>query len=145
MKKILCIVLFSACTALAFSQTADQKAVEAAVETLRKAMVDGDKAVLEKITLDALSYGHSDGKIENKAAFVEALVSRKSHFTKIDLTEQTVTISDNTALVRHKLSAETNNDGTPGKVNIAVLTVWQKQKGQWKLLGRQAVKLVQPS
>ncbi|MBL0743603.1 nuclear transport factor 2 family protein [Chryseolinea lacunae] len=143
MKKILFIVLFSACTAIAFAQTADQKAVEAAVETLRQAMVSGDKAALENIAADALSYGHSNGKIEDKATFVAALV--KSHFIKIDLTEQTVYINDNIALVRHKLTGENNDNGTPGKVNIAVLTVWQKQKGQWKLLGRQAVKLVQPS
>jgi len=123
------------------AQTADQKAVAAAVEILRKAMVDADKAALEKITADALSYGHSSGKIEDKAAFVDAIVSGKSDFKTIELADQSITISENIALVRHKLSGETNNDGQPGTVNLGVLLVWQKQKGQWKLIGRQAFKL----
>jgi ketosteroid isomerase-like protein len=129
------------CSLVMWAQTADEKAVAAAVETLRKAMVDADKAGLEKITADALSYGHSSGKVENKAAFIEAIVSGKSDFKSIELAEQSITISENLALVRHKLTGETNNDGQPGTVNLGVLLVWQKQKGQWKLIGRQAFKL----
>jgi ketosteroid isomerase-like protein len=129
------------CPLVMRAQTADQKAVAAAVETLRKAMVDGDKAALEKITADALSYGHSSGKVEDKAAFVEAMVTGSSDFKTIELADQTIGISENVALVRHKLSGETNNDGQPGTVNLGVLLVWQKQKGQWKLIGRQAFKL----
>lgn len=129
------------CSLVMRAQTADEKAVAAAVETLRKAMVDADKAGLEKITADALSYGHSSGKVENKAAFVEAIVTGKSDFKSIELADQSITISENLALVRHKLTGETNNDGQPGTVNLGVLLVWQKQKGQWKLIGRQAFKL----
>lgn len=119
----------------------DKQAVTQAVEKLRKAMIDPDKATLEAIASDELSYGHSGGNLENKAAFVEALVSGASDFKTIDLTEQTVTIVDNTAMVRHKLSAETNNKGVAGQVKLAVLLVWVKQKGDWKLLARQAVKI----
>jgi len=129
------------CSLMMRAQTADEKAVAAAVETLRKAMVDGEKAALEKITADALSYGHSSGKVEDKAAFIDAMVTGKSDFKTIVLTDQSITVSENVALVRHKLSGETNNDGQPGTVNLGVLLVWQKQKGQWKLIGRQAVKL----
>jgi len=113
----------------------------AAVETLRKAMVDADKATLEKITAAELSYGHSSGKVEDKAAFIEVLTSGKSDFTKIDLTEQTIKVVDKTAMVRHKLSAETNDGGKLGTVNLNILLIWQKQKGDWKLLARQAVRI----
>ena len=41
------------------TQTGKETAVSAAVEALRKAMVAGDKAVLEKLAMDELSYGHS--------------------------------------------------------------------------------------
>ena len=123
------------------AQSKDETEVAAAVEALRKAMVDGDKAVLEKITSDNLSYGHSGGKVEDKASFVEALSSGKSDFVTITLSEQSVKITDNTAIVRHKLEADTNDGGKPNTVHLAVMLVWQKQKGQWKLLARQAVKL----
>ena len=50
-------------------------------------------------------------------------------------------ISGDVALVRHHLTAETNNNSVPGKADLFILLVWQKQKGQWKLLARQAVKV----
>lgn len=141
MKRTFLFLMLFGCSLVMRAQTADQKAVAAAVETLRKAMVDADKTTLEKITADGLSYGHSSGKIEDKVAFVDAIVSGKSDFKTIELADQSITISENVALVRHKLSGETNNDGQPGTVNLGVLLVWQKQKGQWKLIGRQAFKL----
>lgn len=119
----------------------DKQAVTQAVEKLRKALIDPDKATLESLVAADLSYGHSAGLIEDKPAFIEALVSGASDFKSIDLTEQSVTVVDNTAMVRHKLSGETVNKGVAGQVKLAVLLVWVKQKGDWKLLARQAVKL----
>jgi len=128
-------------TTSGFSQSKDEKAIAAAVETLRKAMVDADKKALEDISAVELSYGHSSGLVEDKAAFVENIVSGKSDFVTITLTDQTIKVVDNTAIVRHKFTADTNNGGTPGKITLAMLLVWQKQKGEWKLLARQAARL----
>jgi hypothetical protein len=124
-----------------FSQSGDEKQINAAVEALKKAMLSGNKAELEALVANELSYGHSNGKMENRAAFIEALASGKSDFTSIDLTEQTVTIAGNTALVRHRLTGEAIDSGKPGAVKLGVLLVWQKQGGKWKLLARQAFKL----
>ena len=140
MKKIFPFLILIMMIQTGFSQTKAETAVANAVETLRKAMVDGDKVALEKITTPALSYGHSGGKVEDQAAFIGALTSGKSDFVKIDLTEQTIKVVKKTAIVRHKLSAETNDSGKPGTVHLNILTIWQKQKGDWKLLARQAVK-----
>jgi ketosteroid isomerase-like protein len=79
--------------------------------------------------------------VQNKEAFVEALTSGKSDFVTIDLSEQTVKVVGNAAIVRHKLSATTNDNGNPGTVKLQILLVWLKQKGEWKLLARQAVKV----
>ena len=143
MKKVLIAFLFcTLMTTLAIGQSKEEKEVVAAIEFLRKAMLDGDKASLDKIAAPELTYGHSNGHIEDKAAFIEALVSGKNDFVTIDLSEQTVKlIGKDLALVRHKLKADTNNGGTPGTANIGILLVFQKQQGQWKLLARQAFKL----
>ncbi len=120
--------------------TDDQQAVTQAVERLRKAMIDPDKATFEALASNELSYGHSGGKIEDKAAFMDSFLSGKSDFVSIDLTEQTVTVVGNTAIVRHLLTAESMDGGVAGHVKIGVLLVWVKEKGDWKLLARQAVK-----
>jgi hypothetical protein len=142
MKRTLIALILCIATTVAFGQSKDEKDVVAAVEFLRKAMLDGDKAALYKIAAPELTYGHSSGTLEDKAAFIDALVSGRNDFVTIDLSEQTVKLVGNDlALVRHKLKAQTNNGGTPGTANIGILLVWQKQQGQWKLLARQAFKL----
>lgn len=125
-----------------FAQTKEEQSVALAVESLRKAMVDADKASLERLTADGLSYGHSTGRIENKQEFIEALLSGKSDFVTIELTNQTIKVYGKTAIVRHIFSAQTNDDGKPNTVKLSILLVWQKEKDQWKLLARQAVKVV---
>src|SRR3954470_9937307 len=131
------LVLF---TTLTFAQTKEEQAVAQAVEKLRKAMIDADQKTLESLVLDQLSYGHSPGYVEDKKVFIQNIVSNKSDFVTMDLTNQTITLSDNVALVRHKLDGKTNNDGVAGEAHLLVLLVWQKKGGQWKLLARQAVK-----
>jgi ketosteroid isomerase-like protein len=137
---LLTVIFTSTITA----QTKDENAVAAAVENLRKAMIDGDKAALEKLTCDELSYGHSSGKIEDKTAFVEALASGKSDFITIELSEQTIKIAGNAAIVRHILNGTNIDAGKQGSIHLSVLTVWQKQSKEWKLLARQAVKIPAP-
>lgn len=140
-KKMIVVLMVLTMTALqTFSQSKQEKNVADAVEALRNAMVNGDKAALEKWTAEELSYGHSSGKVENKKDFVENIVSGKSDFVTIELTNQTVQVSGKTAIVRHAFSATTNDNGKPGSVKLLILLVWQKQKGSWKLLARQAVR-----
>jgi hypothetical protein len=105
-------------------------------------MINPDKAALDAIALDELTYGHSSGMVQDKAAFEEALLSKASVFVTIDLSGQTVKVVGNTAWVRHTLSATTNDGGKPGTTHLSILTIWLKQKGQWRLLARQAVKIV---
>lgn len=133
------VLLVTHCHTMA--QSKQEKAVAEAVEQLRKAMVDADSVMLDKLTTDQLSYGHSSGHIDDKATFIQKIVSGKSDFVTLELPGQTVSISKNTAIVRHKLDAVTNDNGKPGEVHLAVLLVWQKQHSQWKLLARQAVKM----
>ena len=117
-----------------------ENAVAAAVDQLRQAMFDVDQSKLESLVSDQLSYGHSSGVIDDKKTFVDKIVTGKSDFVSIDLSEQTITVSDKTAIVRHLFKAKTNDGGKPGEVQLRIMLVWQKQKGGWKLLARQAVK-----
>ena len=128
---------------ISFGQSKDEKAVADAVEQLRKAMVNGDKTMLEKLTEEKLSYGHSGGHIDDKKEFVDKLTNGSSDFGTIDLSEQTISISDKVAVVRHTLNAKTNDGGKPGEVHLKVLLIWQKGKDGWKLLARQAIKITQ--
>jgi hypothetical protein len=122
------------------AQSKKQIAVANVVEQLKKAMIDADSTVLDNVTAAALSYGHSSGHIDTKSNFIEKIISGKSDFVSIELTEQTITVSKNIAVVRHQLHAVTSDSGKPGEVNLFVLLIWQHNNSGWKLLARQAVK-----
>lgn len=126
--------------ATAQSNNEEQK-ILVAVEQLRQAMIDGDELNLNKLTAAGLSYGHSGGKIEDKASFVSSIASGKSDFVSIELKNQTVKILNKTAIVRHQLHAFTNDGGKSGEVNLGILLIWHKEKKQWNLVARQAYKL----
>ncbi len=135
------ITIFFFISYFCLAQTKEEKQVAEAVEALKKALIDPTQANLEAIVAEQLSYGHSNGKIEDKKAFMEALLSGKSDFLSIELTDQKITVSKEVALVRHQLTAQIIDNGQNASIKLHVLLVWQKQKGKWKLLARQAVRV----
>lgn len=135
---ISCLLLVMMATANAQSKT--EQTIAARVTELQNALINADSVSLEKLAHNDLSYGHSSGQIDSKASLTRKLTSGQSDFVSINITGQTITISRQTALVRHKLDAVTNDNGKPGEVHLFVLLVWQKMGRNWKLLARQAVK-----
>ena len=124
---------------MAIDQSKEINEVSAAVEAFRKATIAADKSTLDKLTANELSYGHSSGRLETKAQFIESLTSGKSGFSAIELSDQTITIVDNTALVRHVFNGASRRESA--NLKLSILTVWLQQQGQWKLVARQAAKL----
>ncbi|MDB5118299.1 MAG: nuclear transport factor 2 family protein [Mucilaginibacter sp.] len=147
MKKLTGLLfILSLITVTAFAQSADEKAIANQIEVMRKAMISGDKAILNSIAADDMSYGHSMDVIQTKAEFVDALVSKRSAFTKIVITNQVIHVTGNTAIVRHRLYGDTNDAGKgPGKTALGILQVWKKVNGKWLLYARQGYKLMPPN
>ena len=118
-----------------------KSAVAKSVKALNDALIDPETAFFEEFLMDELSYGHSSGKVQNKDAFVDDLINGSFDFQEIDISDETIEIIGQTAIVRHILSAKALNAGTPVEIRIGIFLVYQKDKGQWKLLARQAFKL----
>src|ERR1700743_347929 len=100
------LLLFSVWSTSVCAQSTDERAVAGQVEVLRKAMIAGDKAVLNDVLADQLSYGQFFGPVNNKAQLIDALVSGQIAFTRIDLKDQRINVDGNTAIVRHKFIAD---------------------------------------
>ncbi len=122
------------------AQSADAAAVAEAVAALTKAMLAADKAQLDTLVADQLSYGHSGGVIQTKAEFVDVIASKKTVYKSIVLSDQTVAVAGNAAIVRHAWASESESGGKSTLSKIGILQVWQKQGANWKLLARQAFK-----
>jgi len=120
------------------AESADEAAVGKAIDDLTKAMMAADKAKLEALTADGLSYGHSSGRVETKAQFIGVIADKKTIYKSITLSDPTVAVVGNNAIARHTFAAEVESGGQASSPKIGVLQVWVKDGAGWKLLARQA-------
>ncbi|MBD0724002.1 DUF4440 domain-containing protein [Flavobacterium sp. L1I52] len=119
----------------------EEKVVADRVEALRKALIDPTAESLKSLTSKDLSYGHSSGVLQDQKVFIEKLMNGESDFVTIEFQNQSIQISGDVAVVRHNLAAHTKDSGVDKDIKIGIMLVWQKQKGKWLLIGRQAFKL----
>jgi ketosteroid isomerase-like protein len=127
------------------AQSADEAAIKNAVEELRIAWLKQDKAKIESLTAEQLSYSHSDARLEDKTKFIDGVISRKATFKSLEWPELTVQVVGNNAIVRHLWVSESELDGKVTNTKIGVMQVWQKQDGGWKLLARASWRLPPPA
>ena len=132
-------------TGSAGAQAGDEAAVADAVETLRKGLLDKDKAKLDQVAAPQISYGHSDGRVETKDQFITAVMARKAVVKSLEFPELKVAVVGNNAVARHIYLSESELDGKVTNTKIGALQVWQKQDGAWKLLARQGFRLPAPA
>ena len=116
------------------------KEVGQAVDNLTQAMLHKDIKQLQALTAENLTYGHSSGKIQNKQEFIADIETGRSGFKTLEMQKQAITLSGDTALVRNHFSALAVNSGKEVPTEIENFQIWQKQKGHWLLIGRQAFK-----
>ena len=103
--------------------SADEAAVNQAVEALRKALLEADKAQLEQLAADQVSYGHSDGKVQTKAQFIDGVIGRKAVVKSLDFPELSIAVVGDAAIARHIYSSESETNGKPASVRIGALQV----------------------
>ena len=70
------------------------------------------------------------------------ITSGSSDYTKIDVSNQTISISGDVAIVRQDAELVMQGAAKGTQLNLMLLMVWQKSQGKWKLLARQGVKVV---
>lgn len=135
------LILVACLYGLSVAAQSDIKKIETNIDELYEAMVAKDKKVMFQLTSEKLTYGHSSGTIENKTEYIEAVMTGSFDFFTLLAENQTTTISGDTAISRHIFVATGTNNGEKANVRIGVMMTWQKENGNWYLLGRQAYKL----
>jgi ketosteroid isomerase-like protein len=124
----------------AFAASPGEKAVLAAVDAWKEAMLKKDRAALEKLFHADLSYGHSSAVLETKAQAIPHIVDGEG-WEKIELTDTTVRLQGNVAIVNGKTDMHQRNKGKPTTISkLLVLMVWVKGPQGWQMIARQAVR-----
>jgi hypothetical protein len=140
MKLLLAWVAASVVCTAAWAASTDESAVDDAMNRLSAAMIAGDAQKMTALTADTLTYGHSSGKVQDQAAFIDTIASGQTRYKRIDLSNTVTTVTGDNAVVRDHFSGTTESAGKLADVDFDVLLVWQKQNGEWKLLARQGYK-----
>ncbi|VVM43989.1 hypothetical protein PS662_00446 [Pseudomonas fluorescens] len=117
-----------------------EKDVAQAVDHLTQAMLKKNIPDLNALTAENLTYGHSSGKIQNKQEYIADIETGRSAFKTLEMQNQTITLSGDVALVRNHFSAQALKGTEVIPTEIENFQIWQKQKGKWLLVGRQAFK-----
>src|SRR4029453_3536627 len=116
----------------------DEGGVAKAGEALRQATLGQQSGQLEELCHPQLAYGHSDGRVETKAEFIQGVMTRKATVKALTLADHVIAVVGANAIARHNWMSESELDGKATTTKIKVMQVWLKDGGAWKLLARQA-------
>lgn len=114
--------------------------VQKTVNAYNKALIEKDTTALNNLLHTSLSYGHSNGWIEDKAEQKANLFNGAIIYHKIEQPELQITLAGNTATVRGNGSFDVDYKENKHIVfDLHVLQTWIWEKGRWQLLNRQSV------
>jgi uncharacterized protein (TIGR02246 family) len=120
-----------------------EDAIKQAEKDWATAVVTKDYATLDRVLADDLAYTHSDGRLDSKSGFIEALRSGKQAYNAAEHESIDVRmLGKDVALVRVRLkmtAAVAGQSATPA--NFSVLRVYQLKNGRWQLVGHQSARL----
>ncbi len=101
-----------------------------------------DSLTLESLLAKTVSYGHSHGNLQTREEMIKGVSRNQSNYTDTAVSNIKIFMQDKTAIVRYLFKAKENKkDGTITDLDFSMMLVWIKEKGKWKLMGRQAVSL----
>lgn len=136
MRTCIAILLFLTC-----STAHAQDMLDVAMEKFNMALIRKDTAALNRLLHNDVTYGHSNGWIENKADVKTDLYNGKLVYNKIGQEITEVLKTGNTACVRSNATIDVLFDGKPMTFKLHVLQVWTRKDKDWQLTARQSVKM----
>jgi ketosteroid isomerase-like protein len=143
MKRVLYTAVFLLSCFSLFAQSKEEKALaERAYLLSHTVFGNKDSVTTEDLFAKKATYGHSSGKMETREEAVAAIVKNKAYYTDTTMRIENIVVNGDVAIVRTVFKGKQNNpDGNAAPLNLHIMLVWVKEKGKWRLMGRQAVKL----
>ena len=102
-------------------------------------MLGNNKAQLDALCMDQLTYGHSSGRLQTKAEVLADVP--KGTWKSITFENPSNRVVGDVAYSRFVFTGENVSDGKPNSLKFRVVMVWHKQGSHWKLLVRQGYKI----
>jgi hypothetical protein len=146
MKNVILVGVVFLISIASFAQSSNDNEVWSRVEALTNAIFKKkDSVALLDLVSTKVSYGHSGGNVEDKATMVQKAMASKQTYKDLEFEKTSIDIDGNTAVLRHSLRGISIENGTETPLNLAILQVWRKESGKWRIWARQAVKILPKS
>ncbi|SIT96922.1 protein of unknown function [Epilithonimonas bovis DSM 19482] len=126
-----------------FSQTYSkkEKVILIQVSKLDSLMENNDSKILELFS-DDVSFGHSNGWVQNKDDFKTDFESGKVKYQSVKQSElKELKFKNKFASIRRIIAVKGLYKEEVFEMKLSVLELWIRQKGIWKLWSRQSVGL----
>ncbi|OCK49605.1 hypothetical protein BA768_08370 [Chryseobacterium sp. CBo1] len=136
-------ILFLFCCIFGYSQnySKQQKQLLSQTKKLDSLMQNNDSKILNLFESN-VSFGHSNGWIQNLDDFKKDLSSRKVVYKEIKQTEVSeIKKFKNTFSIRRKIKVSGLYKNEDFEMNLSLLEIWTKNKSAWKLWSRQSVEI----
>ena len=137
--KFVIAILFLCASLFCSAQTGQEKLI-ATVKEFHQALVSKNTISINQQTDKALSYGHSNGWVENKIDIIKNLETGYISYQAFKEDSILVLINGNMANVRFVADITATMKAATNTYHLKVLEVWVKKGKRWVLFARQAVK-----
>jgi hypothetical protein len=138
--KSIFLILFLFNTIVCAAQATDEEKLTATLKEFHQALVTKNTISINQQTDKALSYGHSNGWVENKTDLIKDLETGYINYQSYKEDSIAITINSNMANVRFVADITATMKETANTYHLKVLEVWVKKGKRWVLFARQAVK-----
>jgi hypothetical protein len=147
MKMLSRLLLVTALFCAARLHAASNEAAWKAADDARvAAMISADPAKLAVVFSDELRYVHSNGKLDTKATFTEALTSGKSKYAAMTYEQRDFReVAPGLVLVNGKVRVKLGAKEPFTEMYLSFLSAYRLEKGTWKFLAWQSCRLDAPA
>lgn len=135
--------IFLVCFVFGFSQdySKQEEALLSQISKLDSLMENNNSKILELFS-DDVSFGHSNGWIQNKDDFKKDFESGKVKYQSVHQTEvKELKLENKFANIRRIIAVKGLYKNDEFEMKLSVLEFWIRQKRVWKLWSRQSVSL----
>lgn len=110
--------------------------IEALEERRWAAQIDADLGALEELLDDELSYTHSNGIVDTKRSYIEAIDTEIFDYRSADRSDVTVAVIGDTAMVTGRVAMHVVANKGERSVNLdsRYSAIWVRRDGSWRFL-----------
>lgn len=146
MRRYVIVAVILACASAVSAQLGkmEQQVLQAEKDRFA-AMVKGDRAALEKLLADDVTYTHSTALLETKEQFIKSVTSGTIDYVSIvpSETDWKVRVNGNTAIVNGIAAVNVIDTGKDRKIRLRFTTVHMNRGGAWQLQAWQSTVFAQ--